>query len=797
MPSNIQVFVRFKEQSVFAGEEVQCVITFKNVATLQAPVFEPKSWPSTARESPAQPQPNKPGDGLKSQNPRLAAIHSHGARKTSQSAHRATASMSIPAKGSPVSRSTSWSASKRPEKHQRSISIISIGSPDAGMDETSGSPFFADSRPTINHSRSASLQVDSGRHDKVDVLNRRTSPAMKDLGSAAGFNQEESQAIDPPTNAPSSSKEHQHNRQPSQAFKFPSPAATSLSAGPVKSQQFDPIEDSFLKNLQTTERAKPDPSSGLTAATRVLAGTSVTESNRSSGEFQSLSNHSQETLASEQASVAPDKHIFPSPMMRQHYRFDSMSKPKSTNEKLLMGYAQVGATFMLDGALVDQTPFEEVKRKGFLGGQGGGGVVGVKTPSNGGGFLGAFSLNSLGESLGGLLGGDSMSSLKEMKNVASSRSIPLLSTPQSLLFVDLTLVPGEEKSFSFRFMLPKGLPASYKGKAIKIVYNLSVGVQGAPGEKAVQAVRRVNLPFKVFSGVNENGEIYGHDLMQPYVILQDVAKTESIVSASAFPKTLKDLPAKSRDEATQDFLNYVDTLLNKSRRRQSSSATLEAPRGLLRGETGSRAREAISQAIFLSNQAAFSDRSPNRFEIARNGKRIGIIVLDRTLHRLGETVTASINLSNAEMPCYSLRCFLESTEKVNPALALRSAASITRMTRRIYRSQSENSLFAKRIVFTPSIPVTATPTFLTSGVNLDWALRFEFVTSKVEENMGEDSQPIGNDLLESVAEDDRGSILAAVETLQCETFEVSIPITVYGEIVVTGTDSEETVGLPI
>jgi len=607
-------------------------------------------------------------------------------------------------------------------------------------------------------------------------------------------NSECAEPAEPASNLRSESRRHSPFPQ---AFRFPN---TNVRPAAVWSGDHSHPNSTprATEEVQHTEKYAPLESlNSLSLASKVLTGTSVMGSNRSSGDFHSHSNRSQETLVSEQASIIPDRHIFPSPLIRQHYRMASKSKPKTTSETLLMGYAQVNATFTLDGALVDQTPFEEVKRKGFLGGQGGGGVVGVATPSNAGGLLGGFSLNSIGESIGGFLGGGESSSLKEMKVVTSSRAIPLLSTPQSLLFVDLTLMPGEEKSFSFRYTLPKGLPASYKGKSIKIVYNLNIGVQGAPGEKAVHAVRRVNIPFKVFSGVNDDGEIFGHDLMQPYVILQDKAETDTVESAYNFPELASNIPGRNAEAATDDFLTYVDTLLNKRRRRQSSSATLEPPKGLIRNDGSSRAKQAIDRAIFLSKQHLSSNQSPNRFEIARNGKRIATIVLDRTLYRLGETVTAAVDLSSPKMPCYSLRCTLETTEKVNPALALRSTASVTRLSRKVYRSQSENTLFAERLVFSPSIPITATPTMMTSGVNLDWALRFEFVTTRVADSLGDKEQPVERSLLESIVKDDRGSILAAVETLQCETFEISIPITVYGDTIVTGTEAEETVGIPV
>jgi hypothetical protein len=165
-----------------------------------------------------------------------------------------------------------------------------------------------------------------------------------------------------------------------------------------------------------------------------------------------------------------------------------------------MGYAQVSASFTVDGALINQSAFEEVKRKGVVGGQTSGRKQ--EKPRRTGGFLGAFGWDAIEESISGLLSNGDLEGLRDMRGVASSNSIPLLSTPQSLLFVDLRLGPGEEKSYSFSFTLPRGLPASHKGKAIKISYNLVIGTQRPSGPKESQQVNRINVPFRVFSGVN-------------------------------------------------------------------------------------------------------------------------------------------------------------------------------------------------------------------------------------------------------------------------------------------------------
>ncbi|RMZ88149.1 hypothetical protein DV736_g4613, partial [Chaetothyriales sp. CBS 134916] len=527
---------------------------------------------------------------------------------------------------------------------------------------------------------------------------------------------------------------------------------------------------------------------------RNVSQQSQVDSERSSGDFYSLSNVSQETLMSEQPSILSDKPQIASTIDRQQFQQDQPSQQRPQAANLLMGYAHLNATFTVDGSLVNQAQFEEVKQKGFLGGQAGGGVVGVKKARPKGGFLGGFNFNSLGESLNTLMAGNNMSSVKEMNQVTNSRAVPLLSTPQTLLFVDLHLEPGDEKTYSFKTTLPRGLPSSYKGKAIRISYNILVGVQGVPGGPDVHKVRQISVPVRVFSGVDNDGAILGHDLFQPQVILKDASATRSIDPTDPLQDEEQALAKKNGNSV--EFLKYVDTLLDRHRRRQSSTGTTENFFSAS-DETPSPSAEAINRAILLSSRPrAASESSTNRFEIARNGLRVAIITIDRALHRLGETVTAVIDFSDGQLLCSSLHGTLETTEKVSSSLAVRSTASIDRVTRRIYASHSENILCSKRSMFAPTIPANATPSFVTSGINLNWSLRFEFGTVKPFE---QDDSEVSNtqDLFEDVVRDERGVVSIAVEKLECETFEIVIPITVYGDIMPHSRDDDDVVGIPI
>lgn len=59
-----------------------------------------------------------------------------------------------------------------------------------------------------------------------------------------------------------------------------------------------------------------------------------------------------------------------------------------------------------------------------------------------------------------------------------------------------------------------------------------------------------------------------------------------------------------------------------------------------------------------------------------------------------------------------------------------------------------------------------------------------------------DVGPTGVDLLEAVEQDDRHTILASLEYLPCDSFEIAIPLTVYGGSTREPT-TEEVRGYPI
>lgn len=524
----------------------------------------------------------------------------------------------------------------------------------------------------------------------------------------------------------------------------------------------------------------------LSPVARIISASSMEGTPRSSGEFYSMSNNSSETLASEYV-AHPSTRLLPRALHQRQTSHLAPSKRQLQPESLMMGYAQIMGSFTLDGSLINQAPFEEVKRKGVVGGQGGGGVVGVERPKRESGLFGALGWGNIGESLGGLLGSSEPSSIREMRSTASSKTVPLITTPQSILFVDLKLAPGESRSYTYSFTMPRGLPPSHKGRSMKVNYHLTIGTQRA-GSTKEQQVRQVDVPFRVFGSVNGRGDVLGHDLMSPYIILRDQARTATVDTAvstlilAAKKTTTANKPAQ---DPFAEFLTYIDHLLERPR--QGSTTTLLSPTDTHPGRSSiledhpQTMKELIDMAILRSNLTGSSNQSANRFEIARSGRRVAAIQLARPAYRLGETMTVVLDFTNAAIPCYSIHISLETAEKVDPAIALRSNASIYRVTKKTHASFSSTALWARKLAFSPTIPPNATPEFITSGVSLEWKLRIEFITPRVT-NEEEGGEQVFDDLLEEVGSDDRGVLLAAVQRLPAESFEINVPIRVYGAV---------------
>lgn len=158
-PSNIRVFVHWHDQTIFAGEEIKCTITFKNVAT---------GDDRAKQQSKGQSDRNRLTSSLHAR--AKASSNSTPPLSTTGRGHKRSAlSLGIPSSSTRRTGSVQWpSGNKGPDNrpnqdHKRSVSIVSIGSTSTIDDHQpridSASTSSNVQRPARGHSRATSLQI--------------------------------------------------------------------------------------------------------------------------------------------------------------------------------------------------------------------------------------------------------------------------------------------------------------------------------------------------------------------------------------------------------------------------------------------------------------------------------------------------------------------------------------------------------------------------------------------------------------------------------------------------------------
>ena len=225
------------------------------------------------------------------------------------------------------------------------------------------------------------------------------------------------------------------------------------------------------------------------------------ETARSSGDSHIPSTSSTDTILSEYPINDPNR----LQLKRRSGHNPSFTKPLQTSkmtEVFMMGYAQVTGSFTIDGSLIKQQPFEHVKRKCIVGGPSGGGIIRAEKREQQSRLFNNLRWGSLGDSITEILGGGDLDTAHVSKESAGLPSIPILSTPQSVLFVDLKIEPGQSITYTYRCPLPNVLPPTHKGRAIKVNYHLTIGIQRAANSALKQQIGTVDVPFRVIPGTD-------------------------------------------------------------------------------------------------------------------------------------------------------------------------------------------------------------------------------------------------------------------------------------------------------
>jgi RAB6A-GEF complex partner protein 2 len=168
--SNIRAFVHWSERTVFAGEEIECRITFKNIAPVNNASHSLSQTANSNGLLPGGDRQQKTTVGESSLAPTKNSTPQSMRTGGPTRGHRSTLSLNVLSGSGRLQRggelagkgSTGhYESGTDKRSHRRSVSIISLGFSDQGRDEVSSQPSVSDGfrRSSRGHARSSSLQI--------------------------------------------------------------------------------------------------------------------------------------------------------------------------------------------------------------------------------------------------------------------------------------------------------------------------------------------------------------------------------------------------------------------------------------------------------------------------------------------------------------------------------------------------------------------------------------------------------------------------------------------------------------
>ncbi|KAF7362042.1 hypothetical protein MVEN_00549600 [Mycena venus] len=272
--------------------------------------------------------------------------------------------------------------------------------------------------------------------------------------------------------------------------------------------------------------------------------------------------------------------------------------------------------------------------------------------------------------------------------------VPTLEVPPEMLAVDLTLAPGESRSYTYTLLLPAHLPPTFKGRTLRFSYELVVGACRASGGSSVMKV-----PIRVYNNVVVGSSPRPYDLMWPVArrihapptptspstpqlppVPPKPTVTENRPAASAAPKTQQ---AGKATGSVNELARYATRLLSATAVSPSSMEMLGAGEdGLGVGSEGgglSGCREAVE--VLTRNLKKVS------YDITKDGVTVAVLTFPKSAFRLGETVNGvvEVNWRQGRGRVLQLTALLEAHESLPSALATPPSTPATaRYLRRVH-----------------------------------------------------------------------------------------------------------------
>lgn len=288
------------------------------------------------------------------------------------------------------------------------------------------------------------------------------------------------------------------------------------------------------------------------------------------------------------------------------------------------------------------------------------------------GFFGSSSSN-------GDLDGPDWSSVDDGTGDADE-PLPTFDVPPAMLAIDVSLMPGQSRTYVYTLPLPRNLPPTYRGRTLRFQYEFVLGICRSSNSRIMR------VPVRIYNYVSVTNSPSPYDLRWPAVSRPQRQACKATVTDVQEPMHGVSLHPADRalpDQESSDLRPYALALL--------AAQDTGAPRLPRRGSIGRFAfaneveKEEEEPGCRESIEILTRNAKRLTFDVHKDGVKVAVLTFTKSAYRLGETVLGVVNLNAraGRARVLKLSAFLESHETL-PACLSSAAPSASAQTRRVH-----------------------------------------------------------------------------------------------------------------
>ncbi|KAI0327316.1 Rgp1-domain-containing protein [Cubamyces sp. BRFM 1775] len=321
-------------------------------------------------------------------------------------------------------------------------------------------------------------------------------------------------------------------------------------------------------------------------------------------------------------------------------------------------------------------------------------------------------------------------SMPEEEEVDPETPLPTLEVQQSMLAVDLSLGPGESRTYTYSVVLPENLPPTFRGRALKFSYQFILGLSRAgpaasPGTGPGSSSKVMKVPIRVYNNVSVSRPLRPYDMLWPVNFLRGPLPPGKVTEGSKESQRRTGAlstprPGPPNPGSYEDLQEYGRNLLASFPDPKATGVRIKLPIEAIQSSRSAgldrELEDELDSPTGCRQAVEILTRNPKKasYDVTKDGIKVAVLTFPKSAYRLGETILGVVETNDraSRARVLKLSAMLEAHESLPSNIA---SPTMSRHLRRVHAEHHSCFMPATlRTTFSLDIPPDASPAFQTT-----------------------------------------------------------------------------------